>query len=72
MKAAIHTGITDSYFFGSFERIETNWSWWLSALVFVVSVFIIFVEYNVWKSARVEYETIQEMDLKQFMMTYFR
>lgn len=69
--STIHTGITDSYFFGSFERIETNWSWWLSALVFVVSVFITFIEYNVWKSARVEYETIQEMDLKQFMMTYF-
>ena len=69
--STIHTGINESYFFGSFERIETNWSWWLSALVFIVSVVITFIEYNVWKSARVEYEAIQEMDLKQFMKTYF-
>ena len=69
--STIHTGITDSYFFGSFERIETNWSWWFSALVFIVSVVITFVTFGAWKRARIEYEAIQEMNLNQFMMTYF-
>jgi hypothetical protein len=69
--STIHTGITDSYFFGSFERIETNWSWWFSALVFIVSVVITFVTYDAWKRARIEYESIQEMNLEQFMKTYF-
>ena len=69
--ATIHTGIKDSYFFGSFERIETNWLWWFSALFFIASVVITLLKHNVWKRKRMEYEAIQEMDLKQFMMKYF-
>lgn len=69
--AIIHTGIKDSYFFGSFERIETNWLWWFSGLFFMVSVVIIFLKYNAWKRKRKEYEAIQEMNLKQFMTKYF-
>ena len=67
----IHTGIKDSYFFGSFERIETNWLWWFSGLFFMVSVVITFLKYNAWKRKRKEYEAIQEMNLKQFMTKYF-
>ena len=69
--AIIHTGIKDSYFFGSFERIETNWLWWFSGLFFMVSVVITFLKYNAWKRKRKEYEAIQEMNLKQFMTKYF-
>ena len=69
--ATIHTGIKDSYFFGSFERIETNWLWWFSGLFFMVSVVITFLKYNAWKRKRKEYEAIQEMNLKQFMTKYF-
>jgi hypothetical protein len=69
--ATIHTGIKDSYFFGSFERIETNWLWWFSGLFFMVSVVITFLKYNAWKRKRKEYKAIQEMNLKQFMTKYF-
>lgn len=69
--ATIHTGIKDSYFFGSFERIETNWLWWFSGFFFMVSVVITFLKYNAWKRKRKEYEAIQEMNLKQFMTKYF-
>lgn len=69
--ATIHTGIMDSYFFGSFERIEINWLWWFSGLFFMVSLVITFLKYNAWKRKRKEYEAIQEMDLKQFMIKYF-
>lgn len=69
--ATIHTGIMDSYFFGSFERVEINWLWWFSGLFFMVSLVITFLKYNAWKRKRKEYEVIQEMDLKQFMIKYF-
>lgn len=61
----------DSYFFGSFERVEINWLWWFSGLFFMVSLVITFLKYNAWKRKRKEYEVIQEMDLKQFMIKYF-
>ena len=70
--ASIHTGITQSYFFGSFERVDTNWLWWLSAFVFIMSLFITLLEISVWKACRGEYKALQKMELKEFMKKYFK
>lgn len=68
---SFHTGVYEDSIFGSYEKMETNWWWYLSGLMFIIGFFTTIIELYIWRAYRSKYETLQSMSLEVFMLKYF-